>query len=120
MAFPLTSLLRNKPEDYGLLPDGDTEEDVKRRNEEALSGGIQIEREYDFTVSQALKAPAFWFISLGHGFTSMVLLAFMLHLAPMMTDLGYSLQTAAFVVSAYTAVSMVFQMIGGYVGDRMP
>ena len=120
LAFPLTSLLRNKPEDYGLLPDGDTEEDVKRRNEEALSGGIQIEREYDFTVSQALRAPAFWFISLGHGFTSMVLLAFMLHLAPMMTDLGYSLQTAAFVVSAYTAVSMVFQMIGGYVGDRMP
>jgi MFS family permease len=49
----------------------------------------------------------------------MVLLAFMLHLAPMMIDQGYSLQTAAFVVSAYTAVSMVFQLIGGYVGDRM-
>jgi sugar phosphate permease len=120
LALPLTSLLRNKPEDYGLLPDGDTEEGIERRNKEALISGVTIEQEYDFTVSQALRAPAFWFISLGHGFTSMVLLAFMLHLAPMMTDQGYSLQTAAFVVSAYTAVSMVFQLVGGYVGDRMP
>jgi cyanate permease len=119
LAFPLTSLLRDRPEDYGLLPDGDTEEDIERRNKEALISGVKIEQEYDFTVSQALRAPAFWFISLGHGFTSMVLLAFMLHLAPMMTDQGYSLQTAAFVVSAYTAVSMVFQLIGGYVGDRI-
>lgn len=120
LAFPLTSLLRNKPEDYGLLPDGDTKEDLERRNKEALASGVKIEQEYDFTVSQALRAPAFWFISFGHGFTSMVLLAFMLHLAPMMTDQGYTLQTAAFVVSAYTAVSMVFQLVGGYVGDRMP
>ena len=50
----------------------------------------------------------------------MVLLALMLHLAPMMTDLEYSLQTASFVVSGYTAVSMIFQLIGGYVGDRVP
>ena len=50
----------------------------------------------------------------------MVLLALMLHLAPLLTDLNYSLQTASFVVTGYTAVSMIFQMVGGYVGDRMP
>ena len=44
----------------------------------------------------------------------------MAHLAPMLTDRGYSLQTAAFVVTAYTAVSMFFQILGGYVGDRVP
>ena len=120
LAFPLTSLLRNRPEDYGLLPDGDTEDDLRRRREAAVSSGIRIDPQYDFTVQQALRTSAFWFISLGHGFPSMVLLAFMLHLARMMTDMGYSLQTAAFVVSGYTAVSMVFQLIGGYVGDRVP
>ena len=50
----------------------------------------------------------------------MVLLALMLHLAPMMTDEGYSVQPAAYVVSGYTGVSMVFQLVGGYVGDRVP
>ena len=120
VAFPLTRLLRNRPEDYGLLPDGDTHEDLVRRSREADERGETLETGPDFTVSQALRTRAFWFISLGHGFTSMVLLAFMLHLAPMMTDQNYSLQTASFVVSAYTAVSMVFQVIGGYVGDRIP
>jgi sugar phosphate permease len=118
IAFPLTRLLRNRPEEYGLLPDGDTEETLKS-DLDANVANPKNEILPDFTVSQALRTKAFWFISLGHGFTSMVLLALMLHLAPMMIDMNYSLQTASFVVSAYTAVSMVFQLIGGYVGDRV-
>ena len=120
VAFPITRLLRNKPEDYGLLPDGDTKEEVAIRKAEARSKGIRGQQIHDFTVTEALRTRSFWLISLGHGFTSMVLLALMLHLAPMMTDLNYSLQTASFVVSGYTAVSMVFQLVGGYVGDRVP
>ena len=118
IAFPLTRLLRNRPEDYGLLPDGDAEVVLKPGVKvDSIEGKNEINR--DFTVGQALRTKAFWFISLGHGCTSMVLLALMLHLAPMMTDMNYSLQTASFVVSGYTAVSMVFQLIGGYVGDRI-
>ena len=44
----------------------------------------------------------------------------MAHLAPMMKDQGYDLQTSAFVITGYTAVSMLFQIIGGFVGDRVP
>ena len=118
IAFPLTRLLRNRPEDYGLLPDGDAEVVLKPGVKvDSIEGKNEINR--DFTVGQALRTKAFWFISLGHGCTSMVLLALMLHLAPMMTDMNYTLQTASFVVSGYTAVSMVFQLIGGYVGDRI-
>ena len=117
VAFPITRLIRNKPEEYGLLPDGDTPEEAMKHKEEAIKAGTE---QIDFTVSQALKEPSFWLISFGHGFTSMVLLALMLHLAPMMTDEGYSIQTAAYVVSGYTGVSMIFQLIGGYVGDRVP
>lgn len=115
IAFPLTRLIRNRPEDYGLLPDGDSP-DLDEKFSDVKSSSI----ENDFSVKQALKTKSFWLISLGHGLTSMVLLALMLHLAPMMTDMNYSLQTASFVVTAYTAVSMVFQTVGGYVGDRMP
>ena len=118
IAFPLTRLLRNRPEDYGLLPDGDAEVGLKPGVKvDSIEGKNEINR--DFTVGQALRTKAFWFISLGHGCTSMVILAIMLHLAPMMTDMNYTLQTASFVVSGYTAVSMVFQLIGGYVGDRI-
>ena len=118
LAFPITRIIRDRPEDYGLLPDGESpSEPVGKPGN--LKDVTPVDT-FDFTVSQALKTRAFWLIGVGHGFTSMVLLALMLHLAPMMTDMGYSLQTAAYVVSAYTAVSMVFQMVGGILGDKIP
>jgi len=115
MAYPLTSLIRNKPEEYGLLPDGNVPEDNKNDSSKTSTNPT-----VDFTVKEALRTKAFWLISLGHGLTAMVLVTFMLHLAPMMIDKSYSLQTASFVVAVYTGVTMAFQMIGGYVGDKMP
>ncbi|NIR58068.1 MAG: hypothetical protein GWO02_00375, partial [Gammaproteobacteria bacterium] len=53
----------------------------------------------DFTVGEALRTPAFWFVSAGHG-TALVLVASLLvHFVPYATEeLGYSLQGAAQVV----------------------
>ena len=122
--LPLSLLIRNRPEDHGLLPDGD------RPSRAPASGSATGETrtqarsaaadQVDFTWQQAIRTPAFWLISVGHGCTSMILIAMMAHLAPMMTDQGYSLQTASFVITGYTVVSMVFQIIGGFVGDRVP
>ncbi len=124
--LPLASLIRNRPEDHGLLPDGDRPAPRTGRGAVGSSraSGASTTGDAppsgDFTWKQALKTPAFWLISVGHGFTSMVLIAMMAHLAPMMTDQGYDLQTAAFVITGYTVVSMVFQIVGGFVGDRVP
>lgn len=121
VVFPITRLIRNRPEDYGLLPDGDKPEDqADEQTERRQRPRTQDADQADFTLKQALMTPAFWFISVGHGFTSMILIAMMAHLAPMMDDRGYSLQTSAFVITAYTAVSMIFQIVGGFVGDRVP
>ena len=121
LAFPVTRLIRNRPEEYGLLPDGDRPA-PRRATEGGQQGGSESKPQDapDFTVRQALSTSAFWLISIGHGFTSMVLIALMAHLAPMMLDQGYDLQTAAFVITGYAIVSMVFQVVGGYVGDRVP
>ena len=50
----------------------------------------------------------------------MAIIAIMAHLAPLLTDQGLTLPQAAWVVSTYTVSSMIFQVIGGYVGDRIP
>jgi MFS family permease len=50
----------------------------------------------------------------------MVIIAIMAHLGLFMKDQGFDVQTTAWVVSVYSAVSMVFQLIGGYLGDRVP
>ena len=118
--FPLTRLIRNRPEDYGLLPDGDKPQEQLSDKATDQSPARSRTDDQDFTLREALMTPSFWLISVGHGFTSMILIAMMAHLAPMMGDRGYSLQDSAFVITAYTAVSMLFQIVGGFVGDRVP
>ena len=122
-AVPISVLIRNQPEDYGLLPDGDkpSPQDAAAT---ATATGVGLAKpaatEEDFTVSEALHTPAFWLIAFGHGFTSMVILAIMAHLGLLMVDKGYELQDAAFVVTVYTAVAMGFQLVGGYLGSKIP
>ncbi len=120
VAWPISRLIRNYPEDYGLLPDGAKPAPSRVA---ADSGGAPpplVPVEDDFTTSEALRTPAFWLIAFGHGFTSMVIFAIMAHLGLLMVDKGYEVQDAAFVVSAYTAVAMGFQLVGGYLGGRIP
>ena len=123
MALPISRLIRNRPQEYGLLPDGAPA--VPRLVAAATERGPAARRgegqgeSASMTASQALRTRAFWLIAFGHGLTSMVLLAIMAHLGLLMQDMDYQLQTTAWVVTVYTGVSMVFQLVGGYVGDRI-
>jgi MFS family permease len=123
-AFTLPRMIRNRPQDYGLLPDGDPPDTAPAMIQGSPPGSAARvdagQAEPGFTTRQALRTPAFWLIALAHGFGAMVILAIMSHLALMMKDDGYGLQTAAWVVSVYTGVQLVFQLVGGYIGDRIP
>ena len=114
LALPLASFIRNDPKDHGELPDGETPRPVA-----SGASTSSAPRQQDMTATEALRTPAFWLIAFGHGFTSMVILAIMTHLGLLMVDKGFSGQDAGWVVSVYTGVAMVFQLVGGYSGDRM-
>ena len=122
IAWPISKVIRERPEDYGLLPDGDpvvvgpaveAGGERTRAAEQAAAGP-------DFTARQAIRTQAFWFITFGHALSSMLIATLTVHLVPMLTDQGLTLQTAAFVWSVLMAVGATFQLIGGYVGDRIP
>ena len=124
IAFPITRLIRIRPQDYGLRPDGDppapARTEARQRGGQAPAAAVSEDTDADFTASQALHTPAFWFIAFGHGFTSMVILAIMAHLGLLLDDKGFSLQDTGWIVAVYTSVAMVFQLVGGYIGDRIP
>ena len=88
------------------------------------ASGEQVARSFQgdisITVGQALRTQAFWFISFGHGLGSMIILAIMSQFGLLMKDLEYGVQTTAWIVTLYTAVSIIFQFLGGYLGDRLP
>ena len=127
VAVPISRLIRNRPQEYGLLPDGDpppasrgqsaSEQNTPQR---AASARRADTTDVDFTAAQALRTSSFWLISFGHGFTSMIILAIMSHLGLLMQDKGFTLQTTAWLVAAYTGVAMGAQLLGGYSGDLIP
>ncbi len=125
-AWPISRLVRNRPEDYGQYPDGDepsVSTEIRSPAEQTQGLGPEADGSPDFTARQALRTPAFWYITFGQSLSSMLNAALTVHLILMLTDeklMGeeLSLQLASFVWSVIMATGAVFQLIGGYLGDR--
>ena len=60
--LPLSLLIRNRPEDYGLLPDGDKPDEVDNESSVGEPEKIAPKRpvQVDFTWQQALRTSSFW------------------------------------------------------------
>jgi MFS family permease len=115
VGLPIARLVHHRPEPRGERPDGeppapaDSAADDRRR----APAGV------DFTAREAMRTPALWYISLGHGSALFVVSAVTVHLIVHVTErLGYSLQQATAVVALLTIMQAVGQLGGGWAGDR--
>ncbi|MCK5920144.1 MAG: MFS transporter [Methylococcales bacterium] len=118
-ALPLAWLVRNRPEEVGLRPDGDKDD-----GSEDLTGSNPPEtpkiEPVGYSWQLAIRTRTFWLISLGHACSSIVIVTIMVHLGLLLDDRGYSLPTISAIVGTYTGVNAIFILIGGYLGDRVP
>ncbi len=123
LALPLSWFIREAPENYGQRADGDPPPDLQSAQilpDNARERALGAAEQPDFTARQALHTRSFWFITFGHALSSMLIATLTVHMVPMLTDQGLSLQTSAYVWSVLMGVGAVFQLLGGYVGDRIP
>ena len=90
LAIPLAQLVRNRPEDVGLNPDG-----AAAGVDEApgVSGGIaHPEGELEgYTWQEAVKTPVFWFMSIGHAASATAIVTAFVHMGLALDDRGFSL-----------------------------
>ena len=123
VAWPISRLIRDNPEDYGATPDGDLPLNPREKESTAdFSPGRdgRVEECPEFTARQAMRTKAFWYITFGHSLSSMLIATLAVHFVPLLTDQGFTLQTAAYIWSVVMVVAMVSQPVGGYLGDRFP
>ena len=125
IAIPTTLLIRFHPEPYGYLPDN--AQVVMTRDTTAYISQVSVAKvdtgkpEYDFTVNEALRSPAFWLMSIGHGLAMLLISTITFHqVAYLESDLNFSTTSAATIVMITTGLNMVGQPIGGLLGDRYP
>ena len=110
MAFPVSKAIRNSPEEYGQLPDGDLHES---------EADTLFLTEPDLSAAEAVRSTAFWVISFTHALAAVVFLTLMIHAIPMIEGKGYTVVQASFIVTTFTVVGGIFQFVGGVIGDRV-
>ncbi len=113
--IPVSLCMRRAPEDYGLLPDGMTEEDVQ--------AGKAAKAMQDFTNSmtrrEALHTTSFYLLVLAFGLFGITIAVMLLQTVPFMTDAGYSRTTAAMMITVASIPALLSKPIWGWLIDGL-
>ncbi len=120
VALPSAKIIRNRPEDMGLAPDGDSDAGQTDKAGDGPPVSRVDDDEPDFTALEAIKTPAFWMLTIAQVASSVAIVTLALHLVPKLTDTGMSLSEAGLVVLTYTIVALHAQFVSGYLADRLP
>jgi MFS family permease len=108
---PHALVLRRRPQDFGLLPDGDTQ---------AAPGGSTaappVER--SLTPRDALRDHGFWLLVISFGVSTFATVAVTVHLIPYLTERGSPAAFAATVAGLNGIMSLAGRVLLGPLGDR--
>ena len=123
--LPSIILIRRRPEDMGLRPDGD-EPDAPpaavasgQRQADSPAQTRQAMPEPVWTRAEALKAPAFWLIAGCFAISSLAFQGINISLAPYVQDLGYEEALVAAALTTRAIVMAVTLPAVGLVAERV-
>jgi MFS transporter, OFA family, oxalate/formate antiporter len=115
LMYPVALLMRRAPEDYGLYPDGLSDDEI--------SAGLGERASSDFASSltrgQALRTWSFYLIVVAFGLFVINIGVMLLQTVPFMTDAGFSRMTASLMITVASVPSMLSKPIWGYFIDRV-
>lgn len=118
VGLPASQLVRHRPEDYGLRPDGDPAPSAVAGPDGAAPSPAPP-LEVNATARQALRSRAFWAISFAHAAALLVVSAVMVHFVAHVGEaLDYSRAQAASLITLLTVMVIIGQVGGGWLGDR--
>jgi sugar phosphate permease len=109
VGLPLAFLVRRSPESIGLLPDGDP---VTTSHASGIHNR-QPDDETHFTLAQALRTSAFWFITSATAIRVIILSAINVHYVALMVWKGVSEQRAAFFLAAQAFMAVPAHLLFG-------
>ena len=114
VCIPLALSIRDRPEDIGLQPDGDTPD----AGDEGVAVAPGIAEPEGLTVRQALRSSAFWRMAMALSLGNLGTMAIIVHQIPFFTgSVGLSEGAAAASVTGMTLVSVGGRFGFGYVSD---
>ena len=103
-------VVRNRPEDMGLFPDGASQLPVSETRRSAR--GVQ-------RLSKVYSSPSFWLLALSLSSPSLITTALMFHQASIFLEHGLSATQAAGAFAVFSVSSASSSLVAGFVSDRV-
>jgi MFS family permease len=127
--LPTAMLLRRRPEDYGMVPDGGPPPPVRldQPASKRLAGArkaAEAERTgHEYSPGEALRTPAFWFISASGSLRQLATAAVSIHFVALLagphSPIGVSETVAAGVFAVMTITSNIGRIGMSWAGDSL-
>ena len=116
---PLNLLVRKKPEEIGLMPDG---EDRQAAASEPRHASHIVDPAWvaiEWTLARAARTARFWWIALGYFCALIAWYAVQVHQTKYLTEIGFTPIVAAWALGAVSVVGIPGQIILGGLSDRI-
>ena len=114
IGIPLSMLVRHRPEQYGLLPDGD----INSTNNSQDGPIPENSFEANISVKAALKSRTFWHIGLAMTLAFLSINSVIVHVMPYLSSIGFSRSSSSMVATAIPLVSVIGRISSGWLADR--
>ena len=115
---PLNLLLRRRPEDLGLAPDGDAPSGAgtAARADNVVDAAWAA---VDWTLARAVRTARFWWIALGYCCGLFAWYAVQVHQTRYLVEIGFSPAVAAWALGLVSLAGIPGQIALGHVSDRI-
>jgi MFS family permease len=115
---PINFFLRKRPEDIGLLPDGDAAPSASVPK--PLSNVVDPDwAGIDWTLSRAMRTARFWWIAVGYFAGLYIWYAVQVHQTKYLLDIGFSPAVAVWSLGAVSTLGIPGQIFLGHLSDRI-
>jgi MFS transporter, OFA family, oxalate/formate antiporter len=120
VVLPALIFIRRRPEDMGLLPDGESAAHHAETARSAVATATTRGNSPDvsWTRAQVLRDPTFWLLVITFGIASVGIAGLNLHIFSFVTDIGYSPLIAASFMSTIALTQLASTLVWGAFADK--
>jgi MFS family permease len=117
--IPVAIFVRRRPEDMGLLPDGDEPESISTKSEGLAETTNISSGERIWTLREALRTKTLWFLLVGFNLAGLSISGVMIHLIPYLLAKGFSKDVAASAMTIFALCCALVKIPWGLVSERV-
>lgn len=114
VTLPMAALVKRRPEDYQLHPDGKSQEEI----DSGHGAAAKADFEKSMTRAQAMRTSSFYLLVLAFGLFQISITTMLIQTIPLMTDAGYSRLVASTMISIASVPAFLSKPFWGSLIDK--